>query len=248
MDPLKLAQSANGSKITHHTKGSQCPETQSHMTSDGSANPAMTRPTKVRPAKPHGELKTDRRCGITPAAITRRKKHQQRIPHEAVDPDCRASPTPDWTSRAAATQSINSLHRRHNLWWSPMHPQGSLAHTQKEQMHSYTQMPVTSLRVRLPKIRHRIQMGISRIVCTSYGKILGFLVPIKDIPWDPDLTRQSIGLTDFRDNLTDSFNVLDATDILVLTFHSRSVIAVLSPRLATTLDLPLIGDPNLIIH
>ena len=45
----------------------------------------------------------------------------------------------------------------------------------------FKQIPVSKLRVKLPKLRQQVQLGNLRLVCTHYGEVLGFLLPLQDV-------------------------------------------------------------------
>ena len=115
----------------------------------------------------------------------------------------------------------------------------------------FKQIPVSKLRVKLPKLRQQVQLGNLRLVCTYYGEVLGFLLPLQDIE---ALNKELIGkygempLTKFCDQLTKtSPKLLSSTDCIYVTYRTRRIMAFLSPRFAPYLPLPLIGSPNQIV-
>ena len=118
---------------------------------------------------------------------------------------------------------------------------------------------MSELRVKLPKLRRQVQLGNLRVVCTHYGEVAAFLLPLKDIEplSSPDESgdRESLiqivedmALTQFRDQLTLAWEkLLSGTDCIYLTFHNRRVVGFLSPRFANHLSLPVIGDANQVL-
>lgn len=119
-------------------------------------------------------------------------------------------------------------------------------------MKSFKQVPMSELRVRLPKLRRQVQLGSLRIVCTHYGEVAAFLLPLQDVDElnsrdiETSIRRsEEISLTDFREQLTEAWEkLLGGIDCIYLTFHKRRVIAFVSPRFTNHLSLPLIGDAN----
>lgn len=120
---------------------------------------------------------------------------------------------------------------------------------------SFKQIPMSELRVKLPKLRRQVQSGNLRIVCTHYGEVAAFLLPLQDVD---DLNSEEgevsiqkseeIPLTEFRDQLTEaSERLLSGTDCIYLTFHKRRVVAFVSPRFTHHLALPLIGDADKVL-
>jgi len=114
---------------------------------------------------------------------------------------------------------------------------------------------MSELRVRLPRLRRQVQSGNLRIVCTHYGEVVAFLLPLQDIDdlnsGDHESQLQKIEefpLTEFRDQLTEAWEkLLSGTDCIYLTFHKRRVVAFLSPRFTHLLSLPLIGNANQVV-
>jgi hypothetical protein len=117
---------------------------------------------------------------------------------------------------------------------------------------SYTQIPISELRVRLRKLRRQVQSGNLRIVCTHYGELAAFLLPLQDIEIFNSgegeycfQKSEEIPLTEFRDQLTESWEKLQSgIDCIYLTFHKRRVVAFISPRFIHHLSLPLIGNTD----
>jgi hypothetical protein len=113
----------------------------------------------------------------------------------------------------------------------------------------FTQIPMSELRVKLPRLRRLVQSGNLRIVCTHYGDVVGFLLPLKDVDelssGEIEMSIQKseeIPLTEFRDQLNESWEkLMGGTDCIYLTFHKRRVVAFISPRFTNHLSLPLIG-------
>uniref|UniRef100_B8HVL0 Prevent-host-death family protein n=1 Tax=Cyanothece sp. (strain PCC 7425 / ATCC 29141) TaxID=395961 RepID=B8HVL0_CYAP4 len=119
----------------------------------------------------------------------------------------------------------------------------------------FKQIPMSELRVKLPKLRRQVQSGNLRIVCTHYGEVAAFLLPLQDInelnSGDGEISVQKseeIPLTEFRDQLTEAWEkLLGGTDCIYLTFHKRPVVAFVSPRFTHHLSLPLIGDADKVL-
>jgi len=113
-------------------------------------------------------------------------------------------------------------------------------------------IPMSELRIKLPKLRRQVQLGNLRIVCTHYGELAAFLLPLKDIEsitleeGVPAIqTTEELPLTEFRTQLTEACERLYAdVDCIYLTFHRRRVVAVISPRFRQHLPLPLVGDAD----
>jgi PHD/YefM family antitoxin component YafN of YafNO toxin-antitoxin module len=119
----------------------------------------------------------------------------------------------------------------------------------------FKQIPMSELRVKLPKLRRQVQSGHLRVVCTHYGEVAAFLLPLQDleelnVEGEESIIKrfEEMPLTEFRDQLTDAWEkLLAGTDCIYLTFHKRRVVAFASPRLTSYLPLPLIGDVNQIL-
>ncbi len=113
--------------------------------------------------------------------------------------------------------------------------------------YSFKQIPMSEMRVKLPKLRRLVQLGKQRIVVTYYGEIIGFLLPIDDLANDqiPITASEEMPLTKFRDQMTEAWEVLQSgIDCIYLTFHNRRVLVFLSPTLSQYLSLPIIGDAD----
>jgi len=119
----------------------------------------------------------------------------------------------------------------------------------------FKQIPMSELRVKLPKLRRVVQSGNLRILCTHYGEVVAFLLPLQDVDaLNSDDEENGIQkteempLTEFRNQLTEAWEkLLSGTDCIYLTFHKRRVVAFVSPRFTNYLSLPLIGDPNKVL-
>ncbi|AFY40071.1 prevent-host-death family protein [[Leptolyngbya] sp. PCC 7376] len=109
----------------------------------------------------------------------------------------------------------------------------------------YKQIPMSEMRVRLPKLRRLVQLGKQRIVVTYYGEVIGFLLPISDIerceiPIDES---QEMSLSEFRSHMTETWELLQAgVDCIFLTFHTRAALVFIAPKFAQFLDLPVLGN------
>ena len=92
---------------------------------------------------------------------------------------------------------------------------------------SFERIPMSELRIKLPKIRRQVQSGNLRIACTHYGEIAAFMLPLQDV----DQEGEDISLTEFREQLTETWErLLGGTDCIYLTFHKRRVAAFVSTR------------------
>ena len=119
----------------------------------------------------------------------------------------------------------------------------------------FKQIPMSELRVKLPKLRRQVQSGNLRIVCTHYGEVAAFLLPLQDVDAlnsgaeEASIqTSEEMPLTEFRDQLTEAWErLLGGTDCIYLTFHKRRVVAFVSTRFTHYLSLPLIGDTDKIL-
>lgn len=114
---------------------------------------------------------------------------------------------------------------------------------------------MSELRIKLPKLRRQVQSGNLRIVCTHYGELAAFLLPLADID-DLNSGEEEFGiqiseempLTEFREQLTEAWErLLAGTDCIYLTFHKRRVVAFVSSRFTNQLSLPLIGDADKVL-
>lgn len=120
---------------------------------------------------------------------------------------------------------------------------------------SFKQIPMSELRIKLPKLRRHIQAGNLRVVCTHYGEVMAFLLPLQDIEELNSSSEESkiqryeeMPLTQFRDQLAKvSDSLVAGVDCIYLTFHNRRVVGFVSPRFTQYLSLPLIGDPNQVL-
>jgi hypothetical protein len=110
----------------------------------------------------------------------------------------------------------------------------------------FRQIPISELRPRLAKLKRQVQLGRLRLLITCYGEVVGFLVPIDDLEGERDIPineSEEVPLTKFRDSVNEYWMRLQAgVDIIYLTFHTRPVIAFVSPRLAVYLPIPLAKD------
>lgn len=121
----------------------------------------------------------------------------------------------------------------------------------------FKQIPMSELRIKLPKLRRQVQLGNLRIVCTHYGEVAAFLLPLQDVDdlkseeGEPGIQQsEEIPLTEFRDQLTEAWEkLLSGLDCIYLTFHKRRVVAFVSPRFTHRLSpsMSLIGDANKVL-
>lgn len=119
----------------------------------------------------------------------------------------------------------------------------------------FKQIPMSELRIKLPKLRRQVQSGNLRIVCTHYGEVAAFLLPLQDVDalnseeGETSIqTSEEMPLTEFRDQLTEAWErLLGGVDCIYLTFHKRRVVAFVSTRFTHHLSLPLIGDADKVL-
>ena len=119
----------------------------------------------------------------------------------------------------------------------------------------FKQIPMSELRIKLPKLRRQVQAGNLRIVCTHYGEVAAFLLPLQDVDalnseeGETSIqTSEEMPLTEFRDQLTEAWErLLGGVDCIYLTFHKRRVVAFVSTRFTHHLSLPLIGDADKVL-
>ena len=111
-------------------------------------------------------------------------------------------------------------------------------------MSSFKQLPISELRVSLPKFKRQVQLGMKRIAATYYGQVVGFLVPLKDVAgfeeegWIEKFDEMS--LSDFRAHMTECWEKLQIeVDCIYLTYHTRRAAAFVSPRLMPHLPIPI---------
>jgi hypothetical protein len=112
---------------------------------------------------------------------------------------------------------------------------------------SFKQIPMSELRAKLPKLRRLVQSDNLRIVCTHYGEVVAFLLPLQDIDalnseeGEPSVQNiEEISFTEFQP--TESWERLSSgMDCIYLTFHKRRVVAFVSPRFMPYLSMPLIA-------
>jgi prevent-host-death family protein len=104
-------------------------------------------------------------------------------------------------------------------------------------------VPISELRIKLTKIKRQVQLGHQRIVITSYGEVVGFLLPLKDLEPENGIPIENyieMPLTQFREQLTEAGELVGQNiDCIYLTFHTRKIIAFLSSRLTSYLPIPL---------
>ncbi len=111
-------------------------------------------------------------------------------------------------------------------------------------MSSFKQLPLSELRVSLPKFKRQVQLGMKRIAATYYGQVVGFLVPLKDLEEaekdDAIKKTQEMSLSDFRSHMTECWEDLQVNvDCIYVTYHTRRAVAFVSPRLANYLSIPI---------
>lgn len=102
----------------------------------------------------------------------------------------------------------------------------------------FDRVPMSELRVRLPKLRHQIQLNYLSIICTRNGETAAFLLSLRDaaeLQIDAQRSEER-PLTKFRETLTEDWEkLLDSTDCIYLTFHNRRVMAFVSDRIVGNL-------------
>ena len=111
-------------------------------------------------------------------------------------------------------------------------------------MSTFKQLPVSELRVKLPKIKRQIHLGLKRLAVSHYGEIVGFLVPIGDL--DRAIEDSAIeesrdmALIEFRSRLTECWESLQTKpSCIYVTYHRRRSFAFVSPDLAPYLPIPV---------
>lgn len=111
-------------------------------------------------------------------------------------------------------------------------------------MSTFKQLPLSDLRVSLPKFKRQVQLGMKRIAATYYGQVVGFLVPLKDLEIaeqeDAINNSEEMSLSEFRAQMTECWERLQVdVDCIYLTYHSRRAAVFVSPRLANYLSIPI---------
>lgn len=111
-------------------------------------------------------------------------------------------------------------------------------------MSSFKQLPLSDLRVSLPKFKRQVQLGMKRIAATYYGQVVGFLVPLKDLEVAEQEgainNSEEMSLSEFRSQMTECWERLQVdVDCIYLTYHSRRAAVFVSPRLARYLSIPI---------
>jgi len=102
----------------------------------------------------------------------------------------------------------------------------------------FDRVPMSELRIRLPKLRHQVQFNKCSIVCTRNGEPAAFLLSLHDAAalQIDDKRSEERSLADFRRTLTEAWEKLqDDTDCIYLTFHNRRVVAFVSDRIVGNL-------------
>jgi len=98
----------------------------------------------------------------------------------------------------------------------------------------FDRVPMSELRVSLPKLRHQVQFNKCSIVCTRNGETAAFLLSLHDAAalQIDDKRSEERSLAEFRRTLTEAWEKLqDDTDCIYLTFHNRRVVAFVSDRM-----------------
>jgi hypothetical protein len=100
----------------------------------------------------------------------------------------------------------------------------------------------SELQTRFTHLKKQVQLGRKRLVITQESKIIGFLIPFKDladfdIPINKNIEMSS---TQFQEKLGKDLIDKDI-DCIYLTFHNRKILVFLSERLTPYIPLPLIG-------
>ncbi|MBD1834502.1 hypothetical protein H6F61_17815 [Cyanobacteria bacterium FACHB-472] len=85
---------------------------------------------------------------------------------------------------------------------------------------------------------------MKRIAATYYGKVVAFLVPLKDLEQaeqDGAIGKsEEMSLSDFRLHMTVCWERLQIeVDCIYVTYHTRRAVAFVSPRLANYLPIPI---------
>ena len=118
-------------------------------------------------------------------------------------------------------------------------------------MGKFIQIPISNL-YRLSDLKHRVQCGVLRICCTYNGEVIGFFLPVFDrnqLASVENLKEEEIPFSKFRKLLPESIQIMmESLDILNLTFHGRTTILFVSGQLKNHIELPLLGNPDLLIR
>ncbi|MFM5943804.1 MAG: prevent-host-death family protein [Dolichospermum sp.] len=85
---------------------------------------------------------------------------------------------------------------------------------------------------------------MKRIAATYYGQVVAFLVPLKDLEQAEKngaiSKSEEMSLSDFRLHLTECWERLQMdVDCIYITYHTRRVIAFVSPRFTNYLPIPI---------
>ena len=116
-------------------------------------------------------------------------------------------------------------------------------------MNRFVQIPVANLYKQLPKLKFQIRSGNLRVCITHQGKLIGFLVPLKDSNQLPQLSDNSIKFSKFKKFRPRTIALIAKyQEVVRISFNKRTIFLFVSGRLQNHLDLPLIGDPNLVIR
>ncbi len=107
-----------------------------------------------------------------------------------------------------------------------------------------TTIPISELRLKLARLKRQVQLGNKRLAATVHGEVVGYLVPVSDVSSEnstiPIENSKTMPLTEFRDNLTESWEAINSgLDCIYLTFHGRSVIVFLGKHLFPYLTIPV---------
>ncbi|HLO50417.1 MAG TPA: hypothetical protein VK211_18520 [Kamptonema sp.] len=111
-------------------------------------------------------------------------------------------------------------------------------------MSSFKQLPLSELRVSLPKFKRQVQLGMKRIAATYYGQVVGFLVPLSDLEQaekDGAICKsEEMSLSEFRLHMTECWERLQVdVDCIYVTYHTRRAVAFVGPRFTNYLSIPV---------
>ena len=105
---------------------------------------------------------------------------------------------------------------------------------------------IAELRASIAKLKRQVQMGQKRLIVASHGRVVGFLLPLKDLEGENSIPiehSKEMPISEFRNRISQAWDSLQSdVDCLYLTFHKRRVIAFVSPSLASYLPIPVVGS------
>jgi hypothetical protein len=99
---------------------------------------------------------------------------------------------------------------------------------------------MTEVRVLLPRLRKRVQLGGLVVLPTYYTDVVGVII---NMPLSKTLnigSSEEVAITKFREKATEYWEKLQSEiDCVYLTSHSRKVMAFVSPKFISELNINL---------